>query len=148
MTPRPASTPPEILFVEDNPGDIELVREALTGVAVHVSVVMDGEHALALLLGKGGERLGPRPDLVLLDLNLPVTEGKEILREIRRLECTVPVVVFTGSDAEEDVEEAYRLGANCYVVKPPDFEQYLSCVRRIVAFWIEIARFPARTSGA
>jgi len=145
MTPRPDPTPPEILLVEDNPGDVEMVREALTGVAAHLNVVMNGDKALTLLRGTGGERLGPRPDLVLLDLDLPVTEGKEILREIRRLECTVPVVVFTGSDAEEDVEEAYRLGANCYVVKPADFEEYLSCVRKIVGFWIEVARPPTRT---
>ena len=147
-TPR-ASAPPEILLVEDNPGDVELVREGLqhSRASARLHVVGNGDEALAFLLGQRAERIAP-PDLVLLDLNLPVKEGKETLREIRLLEYPVPVVVFTGSEEDEDVEEAYRLGANCYVVKPANLDEYLSCVGRIVGFWLDLARLPPRAPRA
>lgn len=149
MTRPRASAPPEILLVEDNPGDVELVREGLqhSRIAVRLHVAGNGDEALAFLLGPRVESIVP-PDLVLLDLNLPVKEGKETLREIRLLDCPVPVVVFTGSDEDEDVAEVYRLGANCYVVKPPDLDEYLACVGRIVGFWLGLARLPPRAPRA
>jgi chemotaxis family two-component system response regulator Rcp1 len=138
----------EILLVEDNPGDARLVVEALKedGVAKHLTVVQDGAAALEFLRGQGKCRDAERPDLVLLDLNLPGKNGRQVLCEmkgdpdLRR----IPVVILTTSNAEADILESYDLHANCYIVKPVDLPQFLRVVRGIEDFWFSIVKLPSR----
>jgi CheY-like chemotaxis protein len=146
MSERPKPRRLEILLVEDNPGDVVLVREALGDGPVNVglSVAADGETALARLRRQGAFADAARPDLVLLDLNLPRQGGLEVLAAVKgdeRLRRT-PVVVFTSSEAERDVAAAYDLHANCYVIKSADLEQFLGVVKRVVEFWLTVARLP------
>lgn len=134
--------PAEILLVEDNPSDARLTRVALgrSAFASHLVVSPDGDEALAILRREGAHAEGPRPDLVLLDLNLPGTDGRIVLREIKaddRLRC-IPVVVLTSSTAAADVRECYDLHANCYVVKPMDFDEFERAVRTIEEFWLGV----------
>jgi CheY-like chemotaxis protein len=140
--PRPAS----ILLIEDNPGDVVLLQEALraAGARHAVTVVPDGVDALAYLRREGRWSDVKPPDLVLLDLKLPRLDGSEVLAEIRRdpLVRAVPVVVFSSSSTEADVKLAYELGANCYVVKPADLDQYLEAVRTIEDFWLRMVLLP------
>jgi two-component system, chemotaxis family, response regulator Rcp1 len=145
MTMRPdAGIPIEILLVEDNPGDVRLTREALGEAKVrnNVSVAPDGVAALAFLRNEGAYATAPRPDLILLDLNLPKKGGREVLEEIKADAGLrhIPVVILTTSQAERDILESYRLSANAYVTKPVDLEQFLKVVQSIEQFWLEIVK--------
>lgn len=148
MTLRPEARPIEILLVEDNPGDVVLTREALRESKVHtnLSVAHDGATALAFLRREGAHAEAPRPDLILLDLNLPRVSGREVLAAIKADEQLrrVPVVVLTSSQAEQDVLATYDLCANCYVSKPVDLEQFIKVVRSIEDFWLTVVRLPRR----
>lgn len=136
----------EILLVEDNPGDVRLTQEVLKEGKIHnhMNVVEDGEKAIAFLNQTEPYNHAPLPDLVLLDLNLPRRNGLEVLRMIKTNEALkhIPVVVFTTSQAEEDVMSAYNLYANCYITKPIDLEQFIRNVRSIEDFWLTIAKLP------
>lgn len=136
----------EILLVEDNPGDVRLTEEALKDNKVHnnLHIVEDGVEALAFLRREGTYSGCPRPDLILLDLNLPRKDGREVLAEIKADEGLrrIPVVVLTTSKAEEDILRAYDLSANCYITKPVDFEQFIRVVRSIEDFWLAMVKLP------
>jgi chemotaxis family two-component system response regulator Rcp1 len=139
--------PVELLLVEDNPGDVELTREALEEARVRnrLSVVGDGVEALAFLRREGPYAGAPRPDLVMLDLNLPRKDGREVLAEIKQDPelRRIPVVVLTTSEAEKDVLGAYELHANAYIVKPVDLDQFLGVVRSVEGFWLAVVRLPS-----
>jgi CheY-like chemotaxis protein len=140
--------PIEILLVEDDPGDVTLTREAFADhkVGNSLHVVSDGVEALSFLRREGDHANAVRPDLVLLDLNLPRVDGREVLAAIKADPdlATIPVVVLTTSDAEEDVLRSYRLHANAYVTKPVDFEQFIKVVQQIDEFFVQVVRLPAR----
>ena len=140
------SRPIEILLVEDNPGDVRLTIEALKEGRVRnrLSVARDGVEALAFLRRQGPHAQAPRPDLILLDLNLPRKDGREVLAEIKddAVLRRIPVVVLTTSKAEEDVLRTYDLHANCYITKPVDLEQFIMVVRSIDDFWLSVVRLP------
>lgn len=144
--PFSAAPPIEILLVEDNPGDVELTREALHDSKVHMnlSVVHDGVEALAFLRREGTYGDAPRPDLILLDLNLPRKDGRTVLGEIKAEPelRQIPVVILTSSQAEQDILRAYALHANCYVTKPVDLDQFITIVRSIEQFWFTIVKLP------
>jgi two-component system, chemotaxis family, response regulator Rcp1 len=144
------SLPIEILMVEDNEGDVFLTMEALkeAKVANHVSVARDGEEALQFLRRQGKCASAPRPDVILLDLNLPRKDGREVLAEIKAdLQLrTIPVVVLTSSKAEQDVVKMYDLHANCYIVKPVDFTNLMEVVRSIESFWLTVVKLPPNGS--
>ncbi len=136
----------QILLVEDSPGDARLTLEALKGGSVpnrliHVS---DGEEAIAFLCQRGIYAGEPRPDLILLDLNLPRKDGREVLEMIKKDDRfrRIPVVVLTTSEAEEDIQRAYNLYANCYVAKPVDLNQFMEAVKSIERFWLATAKLP------
>ena len=135
-----------ILLVEDNPGDADLVREALRDnkVCNELHVMPDGVEALAFLRRQGRHARAPRPDLILLDLNLPRKDGREVLQEIKADHDLkrIPVVVLTTSEQEQDILSAYNLNANCYVTKPMDLDQFLHVVRSIDTFWFSIVSLP------
>ncbi len=137
----------EILLVEDNPGDARLAVEALREGRVHnrLSCVADGVEALAHLRREGSYAGAARPDLILLDLNLPRKDGREVLAEIKADEKLkrIPVVILTTSQAEEDIVKAYNLNANCYISKPVDLHQFLKVVRCIEDFWLTIVKLPS-----
>jgi CheY-like chemotaxis protein len=136
----------EILMVEDSPGDVRLTIEALKDAKIHnhLSVVRDGEEALAFLRKQGQYAKAPRPDLILLDLNLPKKDGREVLKEIKQEENLkrIPVVILTISTAEKDILKAYDLHANCYITKPVDFEQFTEVVKSIEDFWFTVVKLP------
>jgi len=138
----------EILLVEDNPGDADLAREALENSKVRntLNVVGDGEAAMAFLRKKGKYAAATRPDLILLDLNLPKKDGREVLAEIKADEhlMRIPVVILTTSKAEEDVLKTYNLHANCYITKPIDLNQFVKVVQAIEEFWFTIVKLPPR----
>jgi CheY-like chemotaxis protein len=138
----------EILLVEDNPSDVLLTQIAMREckMANHLQVVVDGEQALAYLRRQGRYDDAPRPDLVLLDLNLPRVDGREVLREIKADPelRSIPVVVLTTSDAERDVFQSYDLHANAYITKPVDMDQFVRIVRGLDDFWFGLVRLPAR----
>ena len=140
------SDPFQILLVEDNPGDVDLTREALHESKVHtrMSVVNDGDEALAFLRHQGAHADAPRPDLILLDLNLPRKDGREVLAEIKADPALmrIPVVVLTTSRAEQDIVRSYNLHANAYVTKPVDLDQFVTVVKSIEDFWFTIVRLP------
>ncbi|HVF74919.1 MAG TPA: response regulator [Acidimicrobiales bacterium] len=141
-----AISPIQILLVEDSPGDVALTTEALRDarIANDLHVVGDGESAIAFLRGEGDYAESPRPDLVLLDLNLPRKDGREVLAEIKSDEALrrIPVVVLTTSTAEVDILKSYDLHANCYISKPVDFTEFLGVVQSIEGFWLSIVRLP------
>jgi len=146
MASRQQGRPIEILLVEDNPGDIRLTQEALGGNKVrnNMAVVQDGAEAMAFLRREAQYADSPRPDLILLDLNLPRIDGREVLRRIKndnelRL---IPVVILTTSREEQDVLKAYGLYANCYVAKPVELEQFMEIVRAIESFWLTVVTLP------
>jgi chemotaxis family two-component system response regulator Rcp1 len=150
-TPAPTSPvgrPLEIFLIEDNPGDVLLTREALRDAKVlnRLTVASNGEEALAMLRHEGIHANGIRPDLILLDLNLPRLSGLEVLAAIRTdpALATLPVVMLTSSAAEHDVGDSYALGVNCYVTKPVDIEQFLQVVRSVEQFWFTIVTLPGR----
>ncbi|WP_328320868.1 response regulator [Streptomyces sp. NBC_00388] len=140
--------PIEVLLVEDDPGDELMTREAFAdnkiGNTLHV--VRDGEEALDFFYRRGAHASAPRPDLVLLDLNLPKYDGRQVLEQIKSDPelCDIPVVVLTTSSAEEDIVRSYRLHANAYVTKPVDLEQFMSAVRQIDDFFLTVVRLPHR----
>jgi CheY-like chemotaxis protein len=147
MTPKPAGQPIEVLLVEDDPGDVLLIREAFEFNKVHnnLNVVNDGEQALDYLRGVGEHVGATRPDLVLLDLNLPRKDGREVLAEVKGDPAlrAIPIVVLTTSEAEEDVLKSYQLHANAYVTKPVDFDRFISIVRQIDEFFVQVVRLPS-----
>lgn len=148
MTYEEKGRPIEILLVEDNPGDVRLTIEALKEGKVrnNLSVARDGVEALAFLRREGSFANATRPDLVLLDLNLPKKDGREVLAEIKNDPALrrIPVVVLTTSKAEEDILRTYDLHANCYITKPVDLEQFISVVRSIDDFWLAVVRLPPK----
>ena len=137
-----------VLLVEDDPGDVLMTREAFADSKLHntLEVVSDGVEALAYLRGEGGYAERPRPDLILLDLNLPRKDGREVLAEIKSDPAlrSIPVVVLTTSKAEEDILRSYKLHANAYVTKPVDFEQFIGAIRQIDDFFVSVVRLPGR----
>ena len=137
----------EILLVEDNPGDARLTQEAIREARMRnrLNWVLDGVEALTFLRKEGKHKQAPRPDLILLDLNLPRKDGRELLAEIKRDEQLkrIPVVVLTTSEAEEDISRVYRLKANCYIAKPPQLDDLVKIVKSIEEFWFRVARLPA-----
>jgi CheY-like chemotaxis protein len=138
----------DVLLVEDDPGDVLMTREAFEDnkVANRLQVVADGVSALAFLRKEGEHADAPTPDLVLLDLNLPRMDGREVLEAMKSDEKlrSIPVVVLTTSEAEEDVVRSYSLHANAYVTKPVDFERFIEVVRQIDEFFVEVVRLPQR----
>jgi CheY-like chemotaxis protein len=145
-TPEPPPSPVVVLLVEDDPGDVLMIREAFdeNKVRNELHVCSDGEDALLFLRQEAPHEDAPRPDLVLLDLNLPRRDGREVLAEIKadeRLQ-TIPVVVLTTSEAEEDVLRSYALHANAYVTKPVDFDRFIDVVRQIDDFFVTVVKLP------
>ena len=137
-----------VLLVEDDPGDVVLIREAFEHNKVYnrLHVVSDGVQALEFLRGEGEHAGAPRPDLVLLDLNLPRKDGREVLAEVKSDPDlrTIPIVVLTTSEAEEDIVRSYDLHANAYVTKPVDFERFIEVVRQIDDFFVSVVKLPNR----
>jgi two-component system response regulator len=138
--------PIEILLVEDDPGDVELTRETLleSKIMLNLNVVSDGVEALAYLRKEGPYTQAMHPDLLLLDLNLPRKDGREVLEEMKADNHlrSIPVIVLTTSKAEEDILRSYDLGASCYIPKPVGFEQFTKVVRSIEEFWFTVVRLP------
>jgi len=146
MAERKPGAPVEILLVEDNPADVRLTQEALKEGKVYNNLhwAKDGVEALEFLHRKGKYAEAPRPDIILLDLNLPKKDGREVLQDIKNDDKLkrIPVVILTTSKAEEDVLKSYNLHANCYVTKPVDLEQFMQVVRGIEDFWLSIVKLP------
>ncbi|MBD0386277.1 MAG: response regulator [Nostoc sp. C3-bin3] len=146
MSTITAIMPIEVLLVEDNPGDAQLTRIALeeSKISIHLNVVEDGVEAMAFLRKQEKYVKAAHPDIVLLDLNLPRKDGREVLAEIKADEKLrrIPVVVLTTSQAEEDILKAYNLCANCYITKPVDFDQFVKIVQSIENFWFAIVKLP------
>jgi chemotaxis family two-component system response regulator Rcp1 len=139
--------PIEILLVEDNPGDARLTREALKDSKLNnkLYIVEDGVEALTFLKNEGAFTNAPRPDIILLDLNLPRMSGRELLEIIKADEVlkTIPIVVLTTSDDERDILTSYSLHANCYITKPVDMNQFVTIVKNIKDFWFTIVKLPS-----
>ncbi len=150
MTARgTAADPFEILLVEDNPADVDLVLEALRESELpshHVTVASDGEEAMAVLRREGKFAGAPAPDIVLLDLNLPRKDGREVLAEMRADPALthLPVLVLTSSEAERDLLHVYRLHGNCFISKPVDLTQFFQVIHAVESFWLKVARLPPR----
>ena len=140
--------PANVLLVEDNKDDVELTLEALkdSRVRMETNVVFDGRSAMAFLRGEGEYTHKPRPDLILLDLNLPLMDGREVLAEIRKDPnlTDIPVVILTTSDDEGDILKAYQLHASCYITKPVDFLRFTEIVKKIEGFWLQLVKLPRR----
>jgi len=145
---KPGYVPIEILLVEDNPGDVRLTVEALKDgkVSNRLSVVGDGVEAMAFLRREGRFANAPRPHLILLDLNLPKKDGREVLAEVKQDPNLkrIPVVVLTTSQAEQDILRSYELHANAYITKPVDFEHFMGVVKSVEDFWLTIVKLPPR----
>jgi CheY-like chemotaxis protein len=147
MANREKAAPPvEILLVEDNPGDVRLTKEALKEGKVYSNLhwAKDGVEAMEFLKHQGKHAKSPRPDIILLDLNLPKKDGREVLAQIKKDSELkhIPVVVLTTSEAEEDVLKSYELHANCYVTKPVDLEKFIHVVQSIDRFWLTVVTLP------
>lgn len=142
----PEREPVEILLAEDNPGDVKLTRKALEKgrLANNLHVVNDGVETMEFLRGEGEYEGRPRPDLVLLDLNMPRKDGRQVLEEIKESEQLkrIPVVVLTSSEAEEDVIRSYDLHANAYLTKPVDFDGFIDVVSTLEEFWLQVVKLP------
>jgi two-component system, chemotaxis family, response regulator Rcp1 len=143
------ATPVEVLLVEDSPGDVRLTKEAFKDAKVHINlhVASDGAEAMAFL-GREGEHANvPRPDLILLDLNLPKKDGREVLAEIKASPSlkSIPVVILTTSASEEDILRSYLLHANCYITKPVDLDGFLKVVKSVDNFWLSVVKLPRET---
>ena len=148
MAERDRTAPPvEILLVEDNPGDVRLTKEALKEGKVYNNLhwAQDGVEALDFLKRRGKYANAPRPDIILLDLNLPKKDGRQVLSEIKQDDDLryIPVVILTTSKAEEDVLKSYHLHANCYVTKPVDLEKFITVVQSIDRFWLTVVTLPS-----
>ncbi len=141
-----SGAPIEILLVEDNPGDVRLTQEAVREAKIRntLNVVNDGEQAIAYVRRQGEYAERPRPDLILLDLNLPRKDGREVLQDLKSDPDLhrIPVVVLTSSEAEQDILSTYDLYANAYVTKPVDLEQFMHVVSSIQDFWLNIVKLP------
>jgi CheY-like chemotaxis protein len=146
MAYQPSGKPIEILLVEDNPGDVRLTQEAFKEgkVSNNLNVARDGVEALAYLRQEGEYASAPRPDVILLDLNLPKKDGREVLAEIKEDPDLrrIPVVVLTTSLAEQDILRSYNLHANCYITKPVDLERFITVVKSIETFWLTVVKLP------
>jgi CheY-like chemotaxis protein len=140
------AVPIEVLLVEDSPGDVRLTQEAFKDakVLINLHIASDGEEAMAFLRNEGAHANVPRPDLILLDLNLPKKDGREVLKEIKESPTlgSIPVVILTTSSSHEDVLRSYRLHANCYIAKPVDLEGFLRVVKSIDSFWLSVVKLP------
>jgi CheY-like chemotaxis protein len=140
--------PAQVLLVEDNEDDVELTLEAFkeSKITMRVHVVENGIKAMKFLRRQEGYEDKPRPDLVLLDLNLPIMDGREVLKEIREdPELTdLPVVVLTTSQSDEDITQVYKMHANCYVTKPVDFAQFTKVINQIEGFWFQLVKLPKK----
>ncbi len=138
----------EILLIEDNPGDVRLTKLALKGGKIlnNINVVMDGAEAMDYLLKKGKHSDAARPDLIILDLNLPKKDGRQVLKEIKDNDSLrrIPIVVLTTSRDEQDVMKSYNLHANAYITKPLDLDQFIDVVRSIETFWVSVVRLPPK----
>src|SRR6202451_3042137 len=136
----------DVLFVEDSPGDVRLTREAFKGAKVHVNlhVAPDGIAAMAFLTREGDHADAPRPDLILMDLNLPKKDGREVLKEIKESPTlkSIPVVILTTSASEADILRTYQLHANCYITKPVGLDGFLKVVKSIDNFWLSVVKLP------
>ncbi|WP_446416754.1 response regulator [Coleofasciculus sp.] len=145
---NPATKAIEILLVEDDPGDIDLIEEALEDAKLQINLnsVRDGVEALAYLRREGKYTQAISPDLILLDLNLPRRDGREVLQDIKgdNYFKRIPVVVLTTSDAEEDILKSYNLGANCYVSKPLGMQDFIKIVESIENFWFTVVKLPPK----
>lgn len=143
--------PLEVLLVEDSPGDVELLQQAFheSDLSIHLNVAADGVEAMAFLRQQGGYANAPRPDLVLLDLNLPKMDGRDVLARIKQDEKlkSIPTVILTISDWDSDVVKSYQLRANCYLRKPQQWEAFVSLVKSINDFWLTKAKLPRRGKG-
>jgi two-component system, chemotaxis family, response regulator Rcp1 len=138
--------PTEVLLVEDSPGDVRLTREAFrdANAAINLSVASDGVEAMAFLKNEGEHAKAPRPDLILLDLNLPKMDGRAVLALIKadaKLR-TIPTVILTTSDAQEDIAKSYQLQVNCYLSKPAQWDAFAGLVRNIIDFWLTKVKLP------
>ncbi|MFI7577929.1 response regulator [Micromonospora sp. NPDC049497] len=146
--PADGKSPIEVLLVEDDPGDVLMTQEAFEEHKLRnrLTVVSDGTEALAYLRREAPYTDAVTPDLILLDLNLPRRDGREVLKEIKKDEqlCRIPVVVLTTSQADEDILRSYQLHANAYVTKPVDFERFISVVRQIDEFFVSVVKLPPR----
>src|SRR5271154_5742296 len=140
------SMPLEVLLVEDSPGDVRLTQEAFAAanLSVHLNVATDGVEAMAFLRREGAYAAAPRPDLTLLDLNMPLMDGREVLAQIKNDEKlkTIPIAILTTSESESDIAKSYQLHANCYLCKPVQLSAFESLVKSINDFWLTKARLP------
>jgi chemotaxis family two-component system response regulator Rcp1 len=145
------AAPIEVLLVEDSPGDVRLTQEAFKDAKVHINlhVASDGARAMAFLNREGEHADAPRPDLVLLDLNLPKKGGREVLQEIKESSTlkSIPVVILTTSSSEADILKSYQLHANCYITKPVGLEGFLTVVKSIDNFWLSVVKLPHQASS-
>ena len=141
----------EVLLVEDSPGDVRLTREALreANTSINLHVAIDGTEAMAFLRREGSHAHAPRPDFILLDLNLPRMDGREVLAHIKADASlrTIPTVILTTSDEKADIAKSYQLQANCYLTKPVQLEEFETLVRSINDFWLTTVRLPRRAEG-
>jgi chemotaxis family two-component system response regulator Rcp1 len=141
------ATPIEVLLVEDSPGDVRLTREAFKDAKVHINlnVASDGAEAMEFLNREGKHAHAPRPDLILLDLNLPKKDGREVLEEVKQSPTlrSIPVVILTTSASDADILRSYRLHANCYITKPVSLDAFLEVVKSIDDFWLTVVRLPS-----
>lgn len=144
-------TPLKVLLVEDNPGDVRLTQEAFrdANTSIHLHVARDGVEAMAFLRHQGAQVHAPRPDFILLDLNLPKMDGREVLAQIKGDDSlkSIPTVILTTSEAEADIVESYQLDANCYLSKPVQLDAFESLVKSINDFWLTKAKLPRRGKG-
>lgn len=143
----PIERPVEILLVEDNEADIRLTVEGIKEAKIHnnLHITRDGDEAMDFLLNRGNHKDAVTPDLILLDLNLPKKDGREVLKEIKNDAelAHIPVVILTTSEAEKDIVKSYRLHANCYVTKPMGLDQFVEVIRVIENFWFSIVKLPS-----
>ena len=148
MTKTGPGRPVEILLVEDDPGDVDLTMEVLdmAKVKLNINVVTDGVEALQYLRQEGKYKMAPRPDMLLLDLNMPRMDGRETLEEIKKDENLrgIPIIILTTSDADTDVVRSYALGASCFITKPVGLDQFTKVVQSIENFWFTIVKLPPR----
>ncbi len=140
------AAPIQVLLVEDSPGDVRLTREAFKDarVLINLHVVSDGVEAMEFLKREGKHAKAPRPDLILLDLNLPKKDGREVLEEIKGSQTlkSIPVVILTTSASGADIKQSYQFHANCYIAKPVDLEGFLRVVKSIDSFWLSVVKLP------
>jgi two-component system, chemotaxis family, response regulator Rcp1 len=147
-----AGMPIEVLLVEDSPGDVRLTQEAFRDAnsAIHLHVASDGVEAMAFLRREGAHVGAPRPDLILLDLNLPKMDGREVLAHIKEDDSLklIPTVILTTSDSEADIVKSYQLQANCYLTKPVQFDAFETLVKSINDFWLTKVKLPQQQTSS